>query len=414
MSDAMREDDPLAGSVNGGPTERVSEPNGAPETDDETGEFLDPEVLEATVLRWPPHFWRAVLAQMFRKTYEDRVLGMAAEAGFWGIVSLPALLLSLFGGLGYLRGVIGDDGMDSVRYDVLRAAHEVLTPSTVNTVVAPILDEILSRGHPGVISIAFIVSLWTGSTCMSDYVNTITVAYEMRGARSWFWTRVRALLLYLLAVASGIVLLPLLALGPGTITQLFPDGIQDEISLTIKIFYIPVVGIGSVLVVATLYRLALPRRVAWRNGLPGAVLAVALWLGGSFGVRAYLTLSIQNRSAYGQLSAPIAALIFFYVTALAVLLGAELNSALHVIRSRPVRVQARPRVSLRQRVAHRRFRKWRRRTASAAAPAVTSGPPAATSNRAGGAGGANGSNGSNGTEGVEAPEVAPEPGRRTA
>jgi membrane protein len=279
---------------------------------------------------------------MFHKTYEDRVLGLAAEAGFWGIVSLPSLALSIFGALGYLRGLIGNAAIDSVRNDVLRGARDVLTPNTVNTVVKPLLDEILARGQPAVISIGFLVSLWAGSTCMTDYVNTITVAYEMRGVRPWHRTRLRSLVLYLLAVAAGVVILPALALGPNEISKLFPDSLRDQISLTIQILYIPVVGLGSIVAVAALYRLALPRKIPWHRGLPGATLAVALWLSGSFAVRAYLSSSIENRSAYGALSAPIAALIFFYITALAVLLGAELNSAIDFMRARPAPIQMLP------------------------------------------------------------------------
>jgi membrane protein len=282
-----------------------------------------------------PHMVRSVVAQAFRKLKQDRVLGLAAEAGFWAIVSLPSLVLSVFGAIGYLHGVIGDTAINQIRSDVLRGAGDVLTPTTVSSDVAPLLDQILARGHAEVVSIAFLVSLWSGSTAMSDYVNTITVAYEMRGIRVWWRTRLRSLVLYLGAVLTGVVILPALALGPDVITSLFPDSIRDEVSLTIHVLYFPVVGLGSIGVVAALYRLALPCKVPWRQGLPGAVLAVVLWLAGSIGVRTYLTSSFHSKSAYGSLAAPIAALLFFYVTALAVLLGAEVNSAIGVVRARP-------------------------------------------------------------------------------
>jgi membrane protein len=328
----------------------------------------------------PPHFYRSVVAQAFRKVRSDRVLGLAAEAGFWGIVSLPSLALSVFGGLGYLRGVLGDSTVNNVRNDVLRAARDVLTPNTVSTDVAPLLDQILARGHPEVISIAFVVSLWSGSTCMADYVNTITVAYEQRGVRVWYRTRARSLVLYLGAVLSGIVILPALTLGPNLISRLFPDSIRDQISLGVQIAYVPVVGLGSIGVVAGLYHLALPNRVPWRRGLPGATLAVALWLSGSFGVRIYLTSSFHNKSVYGQLSAPIAALIFFYVTALAVLLGAELNSAIEVVHARPTVARIRRQMIFGRRLSARRARRRLRRAGIAPpAPEPVPGPRSGSS-----------------------------------
>jgi membrane protein len=324
----------------------------------------------------PPRFYRSVVAQAFRKIRQDRVLGLAAEAGFWGIVSLPSLALSVFGSLGYLRGVLGDATVNHVRADVLRAARDVLTPTTVSTDVAPLLDQILARGHPAVISIAFVVSLWSGSTCMADYVNTITVAYEQRGVRVWYRTRARSLVLYLGAVVSGVIILPALTLGPNLISNLFPNSIRNSISLAVQIAYVPVVGLGSIAVVAGLYHLALPKRVPWRRGLPGATLAVALWLSGSFGVRTYLTSSFHNKSVYGSLSAPIAALIFFYVTALAVLIGAEVNSAIEVVHARPAVARGRRGMIFGRRLAARRGRRRLQRAGiapTAATPTATEG-----------------------------------------
>ena len=266
-----------------------------------------------------------VVARTWHKLFEDRILGMAAEAGFWAIVSLPSLLLTLLGAIGFLRGVLGDGDVSRIHDSVLRAARDVLTPSTVNSDVAPLVNQVLARGRLDVISVGFVISFWSGSTAMSDYVNTITVAYGMRGLRSAWRSRLLATGLYLCFVVVGVVLLPALALGPGLLSSLAPDQISDQVSTVVHILYWPVVALLSILLLTTLYRMSLPVAVPWRRGLPGAVLAMGLWLLFSFTVRAYLTSSFRERSAYGSLGAPIAALLFFYVTALAVLIGAELT-----------------------------------------------------------------------------------------
>lgn len=271
---------------------------------------------------------RQVLARTWHKLFEDRILGMAAEAGFWAIVSLPSLALTLLGAIGYFRGALGAKGIRHIHDDVLRVAGDVLTPSTVRADVAPLLNEVLARGHFAALSIAFVISLWSGSSAMSAYVNTITVAYSMRGVRSAWRSRLVAGGLYLCFIGAGVVLLPALTLGPGLLTRLAPDQIADTVSTTVHVLYWPVVVLMSVALVATLYRLALPVRVRWVLGLPGALLSMGVWLAGSAGLRAYLSASFRTNSVYGSLSAPIAALLFFYITALAVLLGAELNSAI--------------------------------------------------------------------------------------
>jgi membrane protein len=96
----------------------------------------------------------------------------------------------------------------------------------------------------------------------------------------------------------------------------------------VNVLYWPVVGIGSVLLLATLYHLAVPGRVAWRRCLPGACIALGLWIAGSYGLRVYFEAVFGHFSVYGPLASPIAVLLFLYVTALAVLFGAELNGEL--------------------------------------------------------------------------------------
>ncbi|PZS21206.1 MAG: ribonuclease BN [Acidimicrobiales bacterium] len=280
----------------------------------------------------PEHLVRAVVARAWHKVFEDRILGLAAEAGFWVLLSLPSLLLVLFGSFGYLHGVLGPSEIAKIHDDVLRAARDVLTPGTVDSDVAPLVDQILKRGHPEVISVGFVLSLWTGSTAINAYLNTITVAYDMRGLRGALRSRAVGLGLYLVAVVVGIVMLPVLTLGPNLLVSLAPTDLSEDVSTLVHIVYWPLAALGSVAFVATLYTACLPVRVRWRRALPGAVVAMGLWLLGSYAVRAYLTSSVRTRSVYGSLGAPIAALLFFYMTALAVLIGAEINSAIDSIR----------------------------------------------------------------------------------
>ena len=205
------------------------------------------------------------MARTWHKLFEDRILGMAAEAGFWAIVSLPSLLLTLLGAIGFLRGVLGDGDVNRIHDSVLRGARDVLTPSTVNSDVAPLVNQVLARGRLDVISVGFIISFWSGSTAMSDYVNTITVAYGMRGLRSAWRSRLVATGLYLCFVVVGVVLLPALALGPGLLSSLAPDQITDQVSTVVHILYWPVVALLSILLLTTLYRMSLPVAVPWRR-----------------------------------------------------------------------------------------------------------------------------------------------------
>jgi membrane protein len=94
----------------------------------------------------------------------------------------------------------------------------------------------------------------------------------------------------------------------------------------VQLFYWPVVVILSILFLALLYHLSVPVRTSWWREAPGAVVALVIWILGSFLLRFYLAGSISGVSVYGSLAASIALLAWLYVAALAVLIGAALNA----------------------------------------------------------------------------------------
>ncbi|WP_261568664.1 YihY/virulence factor BrkB family protein, partial [Frankia gtarii] len=276
------------------------------------------------VPRGPLRLARTTLANAWR----HRVLGLAAEAGFWQLLSLPPLLLSLLGALGYVADAIGGGALSSIRDSILRGAGDLLTESVVDDAVRPTVDEILSRGRPDVISIGFVLSLWTGSTAMATFVNTITIAYGQRDLRSAVRSRLVALWLFLAQLTSGVIILPALILGPGMISRILDADRHPLVDHLLTLLFWPVVGLVALTMLTSLYHLSLPVRRPWWRALPGATLALVCWLVGSYLLRLYLEIVFSHELVYGSLGAPVAALLFFYITALAVLFGAELNAAL--------------------------------------------------------------------------------------
>src|SRR4051794_6497742 len=261
-----------------------------------------------------------------RRAWGDRVLGLAAEAGFWTLLSLPSMLLAILGGVGYFSGALGADTLQNLQDALIRGAKHVIVPDAVESTVRPALERILSGGRLDVVSISFIVSLWTGSSAMATYVNTITIAYGLRHHRNAVRSRLLALWLYIGFVLVGVVLLPLLVLGPSLIIKLFPDRWHRIVHDITVVGYWPVVALISLSLLTTLYHLSLPVRLPWRRALPGALLGLIVWVAGSIILRIWLTWAFRETATYGPLSAPVAVLVFLYLTALAILLGAELNA----------------------------------------------------------------------------------------
>ena len=273
----------------------------------------------------------ATVGRLIRSTlsraWNDRVLGLAAEAGFWQLLSLPSLLLAVMGLLGYFSGALGPDTLRDVETAIVHGLKHVIVPSAVDSTVQPAVDRILRGGRADVVSIGFIVSFWTGSSAMATFVNTITIAYGLRHHRGAVRSRILALELYLGFVAVGVVLLPLLVLGPARIIKLSPHNWHHAVHEITLIGYWPLVVLISLALLTSLYHLAIPVRTPWRRAVPGAIVGLGLWLAGSVLLRMWLTWAFESSKAtYGPLSAPVAVLFFMYLTALAILLGAELNA----------------------------------------------------------------------------------------
>ncbi|MBO1335459.1 YihY/virulence factor BrkB family protein [Streptomyces sp. VRA16 Mangrove soil] len=254
---------------------------------------------------------------------EYRILGLAAEAAFFTLLSVPPLLLSLVGLLAYVDAWTGANTIEGVRDNILEASRTVLTDQGVKEIAEPILDDVIKGGRPDVISIGFLISLWSGSRAVSTFVDTVTVMYGLDGVRGIVKTRLLAFLLFLVGLVVGSVALPLMIAGPDAVIGLVPWS-----ETLVQILYWPVVLILSIAFLTTLYHVSVPVRSPWIEDVPGALVALAMWIPGSFLLRLYLTNTIEGPTIYGSLAAPVAVLLWIGVSAFAVLVGAAVNAAI--------------------------------------------------------------------------------------
>ena len=270
----------------------------------------------------PQRAWRVII-ETAAICFRCRVMGLGAEAAFFAVLSLPPLIFGLAGAVGFVTSTLDIRTIAGFREQLLELSGRILTPDVVETVIQPTIDDVLSRGQAAVISIGFIIALWSGSRALNVFVDTITIMYGMAGKRGIVRTRVLSFALYVVFLVAGIVLLPLILAGPTLVNRVLPPGLG-----IIGDLYWPVVLLGSVCMLATLYHLSVPVRTRWRADLPGAAVTMAMWLVGSVLLRLVLTKSIGSTTIYGPLAAPIAFLIWLYVISVAVLIGAAFNSSL--------------------------------------------------------------------------------------
>jgi membrane protein len=185
---------------------------------------------------------------------------------------------------------------------------------------------VLGRGRPELVSVGFLLSLWSGSRALNVFIDTVSIMYGQKDVRGVVRLRLLSLSLYTVSTLAGILLLPLVLLGP----QLIGSWLPPQLGF-VRYFYWPAVVLFGAVALTTLYHVSTPRRGPfWRN-VPGAFLAMAIWLAASYVVRVSLEASLGGSTIYGPLSAPVVLLIWLYFLAIAILIGAGLNAATRVL-----------------------------------------------------------------------------------
>ncbi|OXM62352.1 YihY/virulence factor BrkB family protein [Amycolatopsis vastitatis] len=271
--------------------------------------------------------WRLV-TRTFAKAWEGNIFSEAAEAAFWQTLSLPPLLLGLLGALGFVGEWFGQGVVGAVHDRIIGFCRTVFSTNAVADIIEPTVNSILTVGKGEIVSVGFLISLWAGSSAMSSFVDAITVAHDQYGVRNDVWQRIFALLLYLCGLVILVVGLPLLAIGPDLLPEFFPPDWRPTVTSWVSTLYFPTLGVMITLALTTLYKLALPRKLPWHRGLPGAVLAMVVFLLSSVGLRVYLNWITKTGYTYGALAAPIAFLLLMFFIGLAVVGGAYFNSAI--------------------------------------------------------------------------------------
>lgn len=267
-----------------------------------------------------------LLGRTLAKAWDDSIFGMAAQAAFWATLSLPPLLLGLLGSIGYVGTWFGADTPAIVQSKILTFCRTVFSPPVVDQIIAPTVSDVLQEGRGEIVSVGFLLSLWAGSSAISSFVDSIVKAHGQESHRHPVWQRLFALVLYAVALVLAVFTLPLVAIGPGLLTELFPRAWRDTATTLVQALYYPGVGLLLLVGLTCLYKVALPRPLPWHRLVGGAVLAGVFFVAASAVLRVYLTWVTSTGYSYGALAAPIAYLLFTFFLGFSIVLGAELNA----------------------------------------------------------------------------------------
>lgn len=277
----------------------------------------------------------------------DRAVGLAAEVAFFAILSLPPLLLTIVAALGFIPG----DQSEAFLEGMVAASRRVFTSATVDSVVRPTLEAVVESQRTDILSIGFAVAVFSASRAVRVVLTAVSIAYDLEGDRPSWAQRLYGLLATLGLLCAVPILLPLLLAGPDFGVYLTEFDLVPTATARIwPLAYWLGVGVAAVVAVAGLYHLAAPWWTPFRRDLPGAALAVALWVVASSGLRTYTERAITGNELFQYLAGPLVLLVWLYLLAFAIILGAELNAELERMFPSPEQRQAPPGDRLRKRL----------------------------------------------------------------
>jgi membrane protein len=261
----------------------------------------------------------AVLKRVKAEVKEDNVSLLAAGVAFYAMLAIfPAIIAVVT-----VYGMVADPAQVEKQVGELTrslpaGADELLTHQLTNVVNAG--RQALSIG----LVISLLALLWSVSSGVQGLIKSLNVIYDEKETRGFVKLRGLSLLLTLGAIVVAVVALALITVFPGVIDGL---GLGQAGQLAASVARWVVLAVLVLLALGVVYRLGPDRaNPRWRWVSPGAVVALVLWLLGSVGFSYYVDNFGKYNQTYGALAAVIILLLWLFLSAFAVLLGAELNA----------------------------------------------------------------------------------------
>ena len=227
-----------------------------------------------------------------------------------------------------IRDSLSIYGLISDPADVARQIDELSAglPDDVRTLLVDQLESVASSSSSSLsvgLVISVLAAMWAASKGMKALIDAINVAYDEDESRGFVKVRVVA---YGFTVAG--VLLVVMTVAAITVLPALGDNLGSVGRVTASIVRWPILGTVMLLGLATIYRFA-PSRAnpKWEWVSPGSIAAAVLWVAGSVLFAVYVNNFGNYNDTYGSIGAVVVLMLWLYLTAFVVLLGAELNGA---------------------------------------------------------------------------------------
>ena len=263
---------------------------------------------------------REVVKRAVRDFLRDDMLTYAAAQAFHTMLALLPFLVFLLALLGFLQ----IPGVFTVMIEEL----ERLRPDESLNEVVTVLAEV-REGRGGLLTLGILGAIWAASTAIRAGMNALNRAYDITERRPVWKRYVLSLVYTLLVPVLLIISVGVLLTGPLVASWLGEDRrFGPAIAVVWTFLRVPVAMLLLLVAASAVFLFAPARKQRVRSVLPGAVVAVVLWVGTSLLFQLYIQNFGRYGMLYGSLSAVVVLLLYLFLSAAVLLFGAELNAVI--------------------------------------------------------------------------------------
>ena len=266
-----------------------------------------------------PLSWSQLLKRTVNETLADDVLNLAAQQAYYFFFALFPALLALISLASFFP-------VANLVDEVVRMLSRVAPPDVID-IVGDQLQKISNTNAGGLLTFAFIFTLWSSSAAVLSMTSTLNAAYDITEGRPWWKVRLIAIGLTIGLAFFILVSMTLVVAGP-TLAERIAEAMRlgPAFEWGWKILQWPLVFALVTTAIAMVYYFAPDAEQDWVWITPGSILATTLWILISLGFKLYLARFGTYNETYGTIGGVMVLLLWFYLSGIALLIGAEMNA----------------------------------------------------------------------------------------
>jgi membrane protein len=262
--------------------------------------------------------WSEILKRTFRAAYDDNCLGLAAQLAYYFFLALfPALLFLLALASLFPFELIQD----------LLSSLALVAPPEVLSIIRNQLTKIATGDDRGILTIGIVGAVWSSSAALGAMIDAMNRAYDVTESRPWWKVRLIAMALTIALAAFILVSSLLVLVGPMVAEWLGRyAGYGVAFEWAWKILQWPLAVLLTTTGLAIVNYVAPDVRQEWRWTIPGSIFGTILWLLTSLAFKVYVARFADYNETYGAIGGVMVLMLWFYLSGLAILVGAEMNA----------------------------------------------------------------------------------------